>query len=239
MAKIYGLNGVVTGRQGNNVFAVRGGEQVLRKYQPKVFNPNTEAQVAVRARMKLMSQLSAVMSSAIAIPRQGNISSRNRFTSLNFPATSYANGEADVTLTAIKLTVGVISLNPLVATRGEGGRIDVHVGGVSSQQPYADYNRVEYWGFLKQSDGTLRLGQYASSSTLEGGFPVSMVMGTSVEAVIYAYGVRFNTEASRVKYGNVNVVAADVMARLIASRVILESDVSTTETLAVTVPVAG
>lgn len=239
MAKIYGLNGVLTGRQGNNVFAVRGGEQILREYQPKVFNPNTEAQVAVRARMKLMSQLSAVMASAIAIPRLGAKSSRNRFTSVNFPVTSYTNGEADITLTSIKLTLGVISLNPLIATRTGGGTIEAHVGGVPGQQPYADYDRVEYWAFVKQTDGTLRLGQHASSSTLEGGFPVSMVMGTTSEAVVYAYGIRFNTEAARVAYGDTTVVAADVMARLIASRLLLESDISTTETKAVTVPVSA
>lgn len=235
MAKIFGLNGVLTGRQGNNVFAVRGGEQVLRKYQPVVFNPNTEAQVAVRARLKLMSQLSAVMASAIAIPRLGPQSSRNRFTSLNFPATSFVGGEATVTLTDIRLTTGAIGLQGLAASRSNAGGIEAHIGGISSAQPFADYDRVDYFAFLKQADGTLRLGQVASSSTLEGGFPVTMAMGNSSEVVVYAYGIRFNTEAARVAYGDVTVTSADVMARLIANRRLLESDVSTTETRAVTV----
>lgn len=235
MAKIYGLNGVLTGRQGNNVYAIRGGEQILKKYQPVVFNPNTEAQVAVRARMKLMSQLSAVMATAIAIPRLGAQSSRNRFTSANFPATSYADGEADVTLTSIKLTLGVIGLQGLAASRSAANSIEAHIGGIPSGQPFADYDRVEYFAFIKQTDGTLRLGQHASSSTLEGGFPVTLAMGTSREVVVYAYGIRFNSEAARVSYGDVTVTAADVMARLIATRRLLESDVSTTETQAVTV----
>lgn len=235
MAKIYGLNGVLTGRQGNNVFAVRGGEQILREYQPKVFNPNTEAQVAVRARLKLMSQLSAVMASAIAIPRLGAQSSRNRFTSVNFPATSFVDGEAQVTLTAIKLTTGVIGLQGLTATRSAANAIEAHLGGIPSTQPFADFDRVEYWAFIKQADGTLRLGQHASSSTLEGSFPVTMAMGTSREVVVYAYGVRFNTEAARVAYGDVTVAPADVLAHLIATRSLLESDVSTTETQAVVV----
>ena len=236
MAKIYGINGVVTGKQGNNVFAVRNGEQILRKYQPVVMNPNTEAQVATRAKLKMLSQLSAVMATAIAIPRNGAISPRNAFTKLNFPATTFVNGEADITLTSIKLTKSVVSLNRIVASRDAGNVLSVHIGGVPSTAPYADFSRVEYWAFVKQSDGTLRLAQYASSNTVEGGFPASLPIGTSAEAVVYAYGVRLNNETARVAYGDVTVTTAETMAKLIASRVLTESDVTISETKAEVVP---
>ena len=236
MAKIYGINGVVTGKQGNNVFAVRNGEQILRKYQPVVMNPNTEAQVATRAKLKMLSQLSAVMASAIAIPRNGTVSPRNAFTKLNYPATSFENGQANITLTNIKLTKSVMSLSSVGATREGSNSISVHIGGVASSAPYSEFSRVEYWAFIKQTDGTLRLAQYASSNTVEGGFPATLAMGSTAEAVIYAYGVRLNSEAARVAYGDVTVTTAETMAKLIATRVLLESEVTVSETKAVVVP---
>lgn len=236
MAKIHGLNGVVTGRQGNNVFAVRAGEQILRKYQPVVFNPNTEAQVATRARMKLMSQLSSVMASAIAIPREGMKSARNQFVSINYPASTFTGGNADIDLTKVKLTKGVIPVAGLVATRAAANVIEAHMLGVSSSDPFSDVDRVEYFVFVEQSDGTLRLSQKASSSTLEGGFPVTLNAASNRKAIVYAYGVRFNSEAARVAYGNISVVEADDIARLISSRVLLESDVSLSDTKVAVVP---
>lgn len=235
MAKIFGLNGVVVGRQGNNVFSVRAGEQVLRKYQPNVFNPNTEAQMATRAKMKLMSQLSAVMSSAIAMPRMGMKSSRNQFVSVNFPAATYLNGNADIDLTAVKLTKGVIPLSSMIASRTAVNTIEAHIGGINTGHPFADVDRVEYFAFVENTDGTLRLAQKASSSTLEGGFSVTMSMGTSRKAIVYAYGVRFNSEAARVAYGDIAVVEANDIARLISNRVLLESDVTMSDTQAVVV----
>lgn len=58
MAKIYGLNGTLRGRQGNNVFAVQNGTQIVRAYQPVVSNPRTSAQQSVRVRFALASKIS-------------------------------------------------------------------------------------------------------------------------------------------------------------------------------------
>lgn len=236
MAKIFGLNGVITGRQGNNVFAIRAGAQMLRKYQPVVFNPNTDAQVATRARMKLMSQLSAVMATAIAIPRDGMKSPRNQFVSINFPATTFVGGNADIDLTQVKLTKGVLPMAALSVSRTANTVIDAHFLGVSAGAAFADVDRVEYFAFVEQNDGTLRLAQKASSTTLEGGFPVTLTMGSNRKAIVYAYGVRFNSEAARVAYGNISIVDASEIARLISSRVLLESDVTLTETKVGVVP---
>lgn len=59
MARIYGLNGVIRGRQGSNVFAVQNGTQVLRKYQPVVANPRTLEQRKQRAKFALAGKISA------------------------------------------------------------------------------------------------------------------------------------------------------------------------------------
>ena len=235
MAKIFGLNGVVTGRQGNNVFAIRAGEQMLRKYQPVVFNPNSEAQVATRAKMKLMSQLSAVMSSAIAIPKKGMSSARNQFVSINFPATTYDGGNADIDLLSVKLTKGVLPIPNVNATRSSANNIEVNLGAISPSHPFADIDRVDYFAFVETTDGKLRLAAAESSTTLAGGFPVTLATATTVKAIVYAYGVRFNNEAARVAYGDISLVSGQDIARLISNRVLLESDMTVSETKAVAV----
>lgn len=58
MAKIYGMNGVATGRRGNDVFAVTNGTQIVRQYQPIVANPRTDAQLRQRARMNTAGRFS-------------------------------------------------------------------------------------------------------------------------------------------------------------------------------------
>lgn len=59
MAKIFGLNGIIRGRQGNNVFSVQNGVQVLKQYQPAVANPRTNAQTIQRTKFALAGKMSA------------------------------------------------------------------------------------------------------------------------------------------------------------------------------------
>ena len=50
--KLVGILGSGSGKLGSSVFSTVAGETVVRQYQPTVANPNTEAQVNQRARMK-------------------------------------------------------------------------------------------------------------------------------------------------------------------------------------------
>lgn len=230
MAKIYGLFGSMKGKVADVVMAVRNGEQIVRKYQPVVSNPSTPAQVAVRAKMKLLSQLSAVMAPVIAMPRVGAVSSRNMFTKENYVNATYANNQADITLLGVKLTKGILSMPPLNATR-EGTNVTVRLrSGVS-------YNRVVYSFFAKQNDNTLR---YVTSSVVsepgnDGYFP-AVVAISNLPLVIYAYGVRDNNDAARAAFGNLQVVTAETVAKVIVSRVLKESDITLTETVAFNLP---
>lgn len=73
MAKIYGLNGVLRGRQGNNVFSVFNGTQVVKAYQPVVANPKTLSQREQRAKFALAGKFSsATPSDALVGMRGGN-----------------------------------------------------------------------------------------------------------------------------------------------------------------------
>lgn len=230
MAKVYGMNGYATGRRGNDVFAIRNGVQIVRKYNPSPMNPKSEAQVGARAKMKLLSQLSAVMAPVIAFRREGTLSARNRFVKANYPAVAYASGQADITLTSITLTGGVVGLPQVQITRAES-QIQVSL---SSPNP-TDYDRVVYVSLIKQSDKAPRIGATAvvSEAGSQGQYPTTMQMpSASANVVVYAYGIIFNTERARVIYGQMEVETAETVAKLLVTRSLLDSDVTVTETRA-------
>lgn len=73
MARIYGLNGVLRGRQGNNVFSVLNGTQVVKSYQPVVANPRSIGQREQRAKFALAGKFSsATPTDALIGMRGGN-----------------------------------------------------------------------------------------------------------------------------------------------------------------------
>lgn len=226
MAKIYGLQGVMTGKLANTVMAVRNGEQIARKYQPVVFNPSTPAQVAQRAKLKALSQLSAVVAPAIAMPRIGSVSSRNQFTKINFPSVSYADNTASINIPSIQLTKSVVGL-PALAVTNNGGNIDVSLGVAG-----IDIDRMVYVAITRDNDGSLRFAGSVVVSTPGDDFLFSGVINTGAnrDAFVLAYGVRDNTDAARVLFGNLNNPSASEIANLIVTRTLTETDITLTET---------
>lgn len=229
MAKFYGSI-VKRGKVGASVFVVRNGVTIERQYQPAVFNPNTQKQVAARAKLKALSQLSEVMASVIAMPRRGLVSARNLFTKANYGAVSFVDNEASIALTSVKITEGILSLPTLQLGRGTTG--------ISAQLSVAapEYDRVVYAMFRRNPDNSLL---YVTSAVIEKGTDTAPVYATTLETsyttqafVVYAYGVRDNSEAARVAFGNVSVPSAEMVASLIVSRTLLESDISLSETVA-------
>lgn len=71
MARIYGLNGVIRGRQGNNVFSVQNGIQVVKAYQPAVSNPKTVSQREQRAKFALAGKFSGITPSGALVGMDG------------------------------------------------------------------------------------------------------------------------------------------------------------------------
>lgn len=230
MAKIYGLFGAMTGKLADTVMSVRNGEQLARKYQPIVFNPSTPAQVAQRAKLKLISQLSAVMAPVIAMRKVGPISARNIFTKKNFAAATYSDNTASVNLESVKLTSSVVSLPDLSLVRA-ASTITASLVTASA----LDLSRVCYAAFLKQGDGALRLLAAPVVNASAENITFSTVInleGSSDEVVVYAYGIRDNTEVARVVFGNLEAPTATDVARLLTTSVLTESDVTLTETKA-------
>lgn len=97
MAKIYGLNGVLRGRQGNNVFSVQNGTQVVKAYQPVVANPRSELQKIQRSKFALAGKISGMSPSEAFVGLVGSSerSRRARLVSLLIKACTVTPSGAD------------------------------------------------------------------------------------------------------------------------------------------------
>lgn len=198
MAKIYGLNGVLSGRQGSTVFAVRNGVNIARKYQPVVSNPKSNAQVASRAKLKALSQLSALLGRAIVIPKQGDVSSRNMFTKLNYPAASYANDAASIDMAAVKLTAGLTAMPSIESTGHGSGHVSVGL----ATAPSTAFDRVMYVVMDIRPNGTIDGSRVISQNVPgENNTYTAQIPLLDINAAhIYAYGIRILDASYRVRY---------------------------------------
>lgn len=243
MAKQTSLFGKISGKLGAVVFSTSGGETISREYNPHVANPSTQAQVDQRARMKLMSQLSAALSPVLAMTKNGLVSQRNKFTKINFPASYALNGTAQITYENVQLTEGNTAL-PAITALGvvDSNKLTIDAG--FEQAPTATINRVVYCLFRKSNEGKLEyvLSQIVSERTLAGSqvfFDVVFKNLPVAEYVIFAYGMSDTNERATASYSNLNVVTASDLARLVATRAISFSDYQFTQTRAITIASDG
>ena len=77
MARIYGLNGALRGKQGNNVFSIQNGTQVVKAYQPVVSNPKSFLQQIQRSKFALAGKISSLVPSGALVGMEGE-SKRSR-----------------------------------------------------------------------------------------------------------------------------------------------------------------
>lgn len=227
MGKVTSLYGKTTGKIGSIVFSTSGGETIAREYNPNVSNPSTPAQVNQRARMKLMSQLSAALSPVIAIPKKGLVSSRNQFTKLNFDKSMAKDGIAQVSYENLQLTNGNLGLPTIEATRTQGSGIVVSL----SEDATASVDRVVYILYRKTSEERLQFvaSVISEAAGANGTFNASLPY-TEGDIVLYAYGMRDTSESAKAKYGTMQVASAVDVARLTAYRTISSEDYQFTQT---------
>lgn len=249
MAKQTSLFGKISGKLGAVVFSTSGGETISREYNPSVANPSTPAQVNQRARMKLMSQLSASLAPVIAMTKTGLVSARNKFTKKNFENTYALNGTAQISYENVQLTEGSTGLPQVVATAflSTWGGSAVYL----ASPPSINITRVVYCFFEKSQENRLSFikSLIVSKRTNENDnsiyFPeaidfLEMTGETSQaefakEYVIYAYGMSDTSERATARYGNLNVQSASDIATLVANRTISFEDYQFTQTRGTTV----
>lgn len=243
MAIQTSLFGKINGKIGSVIFSTSGGSIIAREYNPNVANPSTMAQVNQRARMKLMSQLSASLSPVIAMTKDGLVSKRNKFTKLNFPASYALNGIAQITYENVQLTEGNTAL-PAIIAMGAVDSNKMTIEGGFEQAPTATINRVVYCLFRKSNEGKLEyvLSQIVSERTEpdnQAFFHIVFQNLPVAEYVLFAYGMSDTTERATASYGELNVVTASDLARLVATRAISFSDYQFTQTRAITIASDG
>ena len=210
MAKMHGIVGLMSGRLGGSVMAVRNGVQIARRYNPYPENPKSEAQTGVRAKFKMLGQLGKLLQGQIAIPRDGLVSSRNRFLKINYPAVTYEDNTATIVDTAIQLTDGLVPLGAISAARTES----------AIQARLVEARPADY------------LYQGSSIATEPGSNNYWNVTHTPIEGkvLILAYGMNDKTAVAREAFSNLETPTADAIARVIASRAITVADVDFTTT---------
>lgn len=230
MAKVTSIQGKAVGKVGSVVYAVSGGQQIAREYQPHVANPSTEGQVNNRSRFKLLSQLSASLKPVIAIRKEGLVSARNQFQSINYGATSFNGETAKINLNAVQLTKSNASFIGFNANRSGGSAIVVKLNAAA---PTLD--RIVYAAFKKRADGSLLMVD--SVVTEDAGddnkFEANLAY-TADSVVVYAYGIKDVDAAMTAKFGNLNAPTAENVAKLIVSSTENASGVSLTKTGALT-----
>ena len=227
--KLNGLGGVGTGKLGNQVFSVRAGQQIVRQYNPIVANPQTAAQVETRSKLKLMSQLAAVVAPVIAIPADGLKSKRNLFISKNYGSAYYDEETASIEMEDVELTKGTAYLPAVKVYRNNSLNLQVYL----SEDADAFLDRVVYCAVIRNSDGSMRLLGSATvqiSTTNKNG--LATLPYTSAAVTVYAYGIRYNNDDARAYYGALGLDSAGAVASIVSSRDANTDNVTITETKA-------
>ena len=242
MGQVTSLYGKTMGKIGSIVFSTSGGKTIAREYNPHVANPNTMAQINQRARMKLMSQLSASLSPVIAMRKDGLTSARNKFVQKNFGASYASEGIAQVSYENVQLTSGNSAL-PQIKWETSNDTDIPSLNAFLSNEPSASISRVVWCLFKKTDEGKLELvtsiiasvrNPNKSGSYFMVSFPNIPLNGDTsaleYDYVIYAYGMSDTSERATARYGNLNVQSATDIARLIATRTISFEDYQFTQT---------
>ena len=227
MGKVTSLYGKTTGKIGSIVFSTSGGQTIAREYNPNVANPSTQAQVDQRARLKLMSQLSASLAPVIAMQKDGLISARNQFVKKNFGSSYASDGIAQITYENVQLTNGNAGLPSIVATRAQESGITIQL----AEDASSAVDRVVYIMYRKTSEKTLQLVQsiVVEAPGGSGTFVGSMIY-TEGDLVFYAYGMKDLNSNAKAAYGNMAVADAVDVARLVATRKVDASGYQFTQT---------
>lgn len=234
MAIQTSLFGKINGKLGSVVFSTSGGYTIAREYNPNVANPNTMAQVNQRARMKLMSQISASLVQSLAYTKTGLVSARNKFVKRNFASTYALNGVAQCSYENLQLTEGNLGLPPIGMTAfDESGQR--YMTGALAGAPDTNINRVVWSFFNKSTEGKLSfvtsvISTQRQDTTIGGYFSFTRVAVPDGDIVVYAYGMIDTSENATAHYGELNVTSGSDLARLVATRSISFSDYQFTQT---------
>lgn len=227
MAIVNPVTGKIRGKIAGMVYAVTHGVNTVRAAAENVSNPSTPAQVASRAKMKLLSQLSANIESVIAIPRDGIKTPRNLFTSSNYKYTGYDQQQATIELADVQLTKSAVGLAGFTADRSSGTKIDVHLEEDMSMK----FQKIVYVILKRNSSNVVEpfTSVVASDAGADGEFPASLPY-TGDAISVHAYGINERTAQARIAFGNLTAPSAESVAKVVTSKQLKSTDYQLSET---------
>lgn len=238
--KLTGLLGTGSGKLGNSVFATIAGEQIVRQYQPVVANPSTVSQVSQRSKFKLLSQLAASMADEIAIAKDGLVSPRNKFVSINTDAATVTDGVAQIDLTSVQITNSTRTFEgKLELTVDNTGFPTIKISELgdpaSADVTAGKYDSVAIALYKVKTNEQLALA-YSRVIKYQGVDIEQKVTDAYIDAgekfVVYVYGIKAGDAAAKARYASYTLVAASDIAKLIANRTVAAADLSITKTKA-------
>lgn len=216
MAKLFGISGLATGKKGDNVFVVRNGCQIIRQYVPHINDPKTPAQLAVRAKTKLMSQLSVVYAPILAMKRKKMCSPRMRFIEKNYDICDYEDGKASVSIHHLQLTEGFRYVPHFIVDRSNHSSILVQL----LQDARSYLAAVMYVVVSVDGEGRIMLQEsYLQAEAGDDGLFSATLKYQAQAVAVYAYGLYgFDGSDDIVDYLNINGNAAAGVADLVVLR---------------------
>lgn len=231
MAKILPIDGKKAGKLGGMVYAVYHGLQVVRAAAENVHNPNTPKQISVRAKMKLLSQLSASLAPVIAIARDGAKSPRNQFTKNNYKYAVAADEQASFAMSNVQLTAGSRALSGFTAER-TASAINVAL----TEDMRNLYDRIVYVVIRKTTSGQFApaVSRVQPAAGENGTFPCALPLVTG-DIVVCAYGISFASAASKQAFDNYNVETGSDVANLLSTKSINPASLIMSETRGVSI----
>lgn len=227
--KLTGILGKGSGKLGSSVFAINSGEQIVREYNPRVSNPKTEAQVTQRAKFKLLSQLAAAFAGVYGFKKMGLVSARNMFVSTNMSAVTATADGATANLTELLIAKGKKGVGDIESGIVEGKKVSAKIkpDGLMALTGvlFAFFKVDEYKGLQLVS-------RQLVTETDGQGYYVAENVSLEPTYVVYAYGIRYDSNAARQLYGNVEVsVTSDKAENSIIDKILAIAS-ETTESVA-------
>lgn len=225
------MQGKARGKVGSIVYAVNAGQQIAREYQPVVANPSTAPQVENRSKLKLMSQLAAAYKGSIVIRKDGMKSARNQFISENYDKVTIAGTAANVNLNRVQLTKSNVGMGGFNADRSSGNKIAVAL----NENMAANFDKVVYSAFRKDATGNLiALGSTVVNKDAMAGDFAGELPYTQDAVVIYAYGMKIDSERAKAAFSNMTAPSGEQVAKLIATSAEVAAGTTLSQTVGLT-----
>lgn len=210
------MSGYLTGKKGDAVFVVREGCQIVRQYTALVKDAKSAKQTAVRAKTKLITQLSSVYAPILAFPKVKLTSKAMQFVKANYGRCQFDGTTASVDFPALQLTNGFRFMPNFTVDRTSKQSVECSL----YEDAHSFLTGVMYVVVSVDSEGSIRVesSQLQTVAGADGLFTAQLPYVDSAVCV-YAYGL-YNSDitADHVKYANIKGRAAEYVAELTALR---------------------